>query len=155
MCEEKDLGGRPPKFETPEELEKMIDQYFNECPDLVTKYTQDGTKFEVPTPTITGLALYLGFCSRQSMYDYQKVDKFSYIIKKARLSIEKTYETILQHGSPTGAIFALKNMGWKDTQEIVTENKDNKSIDPSMLSEKDFKAYMKLQEKAIVDSDEE
>lgn len=94
--------GRPPKYETPEELEKKIDEYF-----------EDVTK-----PTITGLALFLGFESRQSFYDYEKNGNFSYIIKRARLHIESIYEESLHSQSCTGAIFALKNFGWKDKQEV-------------------------------------
>jgi hypothetical protein len=62
--------------------------------------------------------LFLGFDSRQSFYDYEKRDGFSYIIKKARLKVESHYEQCLQYGNVTGAIFPLKNMGWSDKQEI-------------------------------------
>ena len=31
MIEEKHAGGRPPKFNTPEELENAINAYFSEC----------------------------------------------------------------------------------------------------------------------------
>lgn len=68
--------------------------------------------------TITGLALFLGFESRQSFYDYEEKPDFTYIIKVARLRVENQYELRLNNNpSPTGAIFALKNMGWKDKQE--------------------------------------
>lgn len=112
--------GRPPKFKTPEELEEMIDQYFEECPDKVKKYSSEGSAFEIECPTLTGLAIYLGFCSRQSMYDYEKREHFSYAIKRARVFVERVYENLLQAGQPTGAIFALKNMGWRDKQEVET-----------------------------------
>lgn len=96
--------GRPRIYNTPEELEIAVNQYFDE-----TDY-QD--------ITITGLAFFLGFESRQSFYDYEKNDAFSYIIKRARLRVEMQYELRLGNQSPTGAIFALKNMGWKDKQEV-------------------------------------
>jgi len=72
----------------------------------------------VPVPTITGLVLYLGFESRQSFYDYEEKKEFSYTIKRARTLIEKEYEEMLQTGNTVGAIFALKNMGWKDKSEV-------------------------------------
>lgn len=97
-------GGRPPHFETPEELEELVQDYFDD-PEILKK-------------TITGLALYLGFCSRQSFYDYEKRPRFSYNIKKARLRIEEKYEEKLDSGSSTGAIFALKQFGWKDKSEV-------------------------------------
>ena len=62
----------------------------------------------VPCPTMTGLALFLGFCSRQSMYDYEEKSQFSYTIKRARTFIECEYEKMLHNGQCTGAIFALK-----------------------------------------------
>lgn len=94
-------AGRPPLFETPEQLRQAIDQYF------------DTNKL----PTITGLALYLGFCDRQSLYDYEKKPEFTCMIKEARLRVESSYEQTLYTKNPTGAIFALKNMGWRDKQE--------------------------------------
>jgi hypothetical protein len=73
-----------------------------------------------PEPiTITGLALYLGFESRQSFYDYEKRDGYSYIIKRARMRVENAYEHRLDSKNPTGPIFALKNMGWSDKQDIT------------------------------------
>ena len=99
-------GGRPAKFETPEELETAIDTYFAEC------------KAEDTLITMTGLALGLGFCDRQSLYDYQKKDEFSCLIKRALLMVENSYEIKACENNATGPIFVLKNMGWSDKQEI-------------------------------------
>ena len=108
----------PPKFETPEQLQKKIDEYFENCPDTKTFTTKSGEEILVPIPTITGLALFLGFESRQSFYDYEKREMFSYTIKRARLQIEKSYEQMLFGQNCAGAIFALKNLGWSDKQTI-------------------------------------
>ena len=62
--------------------------------------------------------MFLGFCDRRSFYDYEQNEGFSYTVKKARLRIEAEYENALHYQSPTGAIFALKNFGWKDKQDI-------------------------------------
>lgn len=94
--------GRPPIWDDPEEFEKAVDQYF------------DNTEIN---HTWTGLAIHLGFESRQSLEDYKKKDGFSYPIKKALLKIERKYEEAMMK-QPAGAIFALKNFGWKDKQEI-------------------------------------
>lgn len=110
------MMGRPPLFSNAEELEILITEYFESC-----KYKEDseGKIIQIgDTITITGLALYLGFESRQSFYDYEKREDFSYIIKKARLQVESSYEKRLDNRNPTGAIFALKNMGWKDKHEV-------------------------------------
>lgn len=99
-----------------EELEQAIDSYFSD-PPIKKHYTKDGESFEVPHITITGLCIALGFESRQSFYDYEKNKGFSYIIKRARLFIENDYESALKAAQCTGAIFALKNMGWGDNPE--------------------------------------
>ena len=74
------------------------------------------------TEYIDGLLQYsswwLGFCDRQSLYDYEKREEFSCIIKSARLAVENDYELSLRSNSCTGAIFALKNMGWRDKTEV-------------------------------------
>jgi len=115
---DKPKEGRPSIFDSPEEMQLKVDEYFNNCPDKKTIVVGLGT-MEVPAITITGLCLYLGFDSRQSFYDYEQKPEFSYIIKKARLRIENHYEQCLQYGNVTGAIFPLKNMGWSDKQEIA------------------------------------
>ena len=115
-----DLGGRPPIYETPEELQAAIDLYFESGVKIKTIIVgKPPTNYEVniPVPTITGLCLHLGFESRQSFYDNEKRPGFSYTIKKARLFIEKEYEEMLAIGNTTGAIFALKNFGWTDKTE--------------------------------------
>lgn len=115
---EKSSAGRKPKYKTPQELEEKIKEYIENCPDTIPTSFGDTVR-DVPCPTISGLAYYLGFCDRQSLYDYEKRnDQFSCIVKKGRLAIERRYEQNLSKPSPTGAIFALKNMGWKDKQEI-------------------------------------
>ena len=80
------------------------------------------------TPTITGLALFLGFNSRQSMLDYEKKEEFSCTIKNARLRIEHEYEKQLHLDKCTGAIFALKNFGWKDKTEDKLEDKNRTPV---------------------------
>ena len=61
-------AGRPKIYDNPEELQDAVDLYFEET-----------SPTEV---TITGLALFLGFADRQSLYDYEKNDQFSCIIKR-------------------------------------------------------------------------
>lgn len=97
------INGRPPVFNTPEELIIKIEEYINLT-------IQKRGKLR-----ITDLVIHCGFESRQSFYDLEKRDGFSYIIKRARMFIESQYESLLQDGLGAGAIFALKNMGWKDT----------------------------------------
>jgi hypothetical protein len=134
------MEGRPPIYTTPEELQEKIDDYFKngvESKPIVVGKGDGKTVIDIPVPTITGLCLYCGFESRQSFYDYEKREQFSYIIKKARLFVEKHYEELLQVGNTTGAIFALKNMGWIDrvNQDVTTNGKDvQQSIDPNLIT---------------------
>lgn len=102
-------GGRPPLYNNCMDLEAACELYFEKCEEKNIR------------PLITGLALDLGFVNRQSLYDYQENHEFSGIIKKARAMVEASYENMLGTGSPTGAIFALKNMGWRDKQEVKHE----------------------------------
>ena len=109
--------GRPPKYKTAEELQKKIDEYF------------DSIYRDSKAVTITGLILHCGFCSRQSFYDLEEKEAFTYTIKKARLRVTNHYESLLQGNNVAGPIFALKNMGWSDRQEIDHTSK-GESLNP-------------------------
>jgi hypothetical protein len=120
--------GRPPKYETPELMQSAIDQYFEEKKPKMME-DKDGNPIKngngIPImsmnpPTISGLALYLGFVNRQSMYDYEKIPEFSDTIKTARARCEEFVESGGLTGdiAPAMSIFALKNYGWSDKQEI-------------------------------------
>jgi len=130
------MSGRPKLFNSPEELEERIHEYFNGRCNKRKQFIS-GIPYTVPVPTITGLALFLGFESRQSFYDYEKMDGYSYTIKRARLFIEREYEEQLQIGNTTGAIFALKNMGWKDkTETDITTNGKDVNTTPTIVFKK-------------------
>jgi hypothetical protein len=110
----KSNAGQPPFFKDPESLETAILKYF----DTEEKYT------------ITGLALALGFESRQSIYDYKERPQFSYIIKRACLMVENGYEKALHGNNVAGAVFALKNMGWADNLKTENSNEHKVEIKP-------------------------
>ncbi len=112
--------GRPLLFKTPKELQNKIDEYFAGACNKRIVVTLAGIE-EINAFTITGLAYYLGFESRQSFYDYGERSKFSYTIKRARLRLEMVYEERLDDAKPVGAIFALKNLGWID--KVETDHK--------------------------------
>ena len=104
--------GRSDKLvKTPKQFEALADAYFAKC-------KADEVNF-----TITGLALALGFNSRQSIYDYGKKKGFSEVVSRANLMVEHGYELRLDGASVTGPIFALKNMGWSDRQQIEYSEK--------------------------------
>lgn len=102
-------------YNDPNDLWALAQEYFTAC-------QQNKEPF-----LVTGLALYLGFCSRQEFYDYGNKPEFRSVIAACRAQIEAGYEKRLDEPKPTGAIFALKNMGWRDEKHI-----DHKSSDGSM-----------------------
>lgn len=113
--------GRPPKYKNAAQLQRKIRKYFRDEEYYKVKRlvkTKEGyEEIEVPKITITDLVIYLGFANRQSFYDLENQEEFSDTIKRARSFIEREYEAQLDL-NPTGAIFALKNFGWTDRQEI-------------------------------------
>jgi len=117
IATEVNKGGRPRKYETPEAFDAKVEEYQLYCVENNEPVTW------------TGLALYLGFSSRQSIDEYLQYDGFSDSVKRAKTFVEWNYEKRLAsgEGTPTGAIFALKNFGWKDKTEL-----DHKSTDGSM-----------------------
>lgn len=106
-------GGRPSFYNDVESLSKAISDYFNSLKGEYDKKKKEWT-IQPTQPTITGLALFLGFESRQSFYDYEKNSEYSYIIKRSRLIVENCHELGLHSNNNTGHIFALKVMGWND-----------------------------------------
>jgi len=124
-------------FKTPEELQKKIQKYFDKGVREKEVIITNKRSLFVSVPTITGLALYCGFADRYSFYEYEKKPEFTYTIKRAKATIERHYEQLLQGNNPTGAIFALKNFGWSDKQELehtlksyfYPENKEKSNAD--------------------------
>ena len=106
------MAGRPRKYETVEEMEEVIEEYFDKCDESKRPYT------------VTGLAIALDM-SRQDLINYcDRTDEnnqpFFDTIKRAKNRVENSVEEGLLSGkyNATGAIFNLKNnYGWKDKQE--------------------------------------
>ncbi len=143
-------GGRPPIYADATVLTEKIIEFFEWCKGESHTETRTRTKIDKETkqpiiedydivvwdrlpeqPNITNLALFLGFDSRQSFYDYGNIEEFSYTIKRARLAIENYYEDHLLGDSATGAIFALKNFGWNDKTQLEHSGKDGGPIEHS------------------------
>jgi hypothetical protein len=100
-------AGRPLKFQSVDELQNKIDNYFAAC-ELEKKHV-----------TITGLALALG-TYRQTLCNYEVQPEYVDTVKTAKLRVENYAENRLYEGAPTGPIFALKNFGWSDRVEQDT-----------------------------------
>jgi len=123
-------GGKPPKYKTAAEMEKEINLYFESCKP---EYDDNGNLIAANYPTLTGLALFLGFCDKSSLWQYRDRNKeFVYPIKRALSIIENHYESQLNSKASTGAIFALKNFQWKDkTETDITSNGESLNLSDS------------------------
>ena len=118
--EDKKQVGRPRKISSPEEMDRLVDEYVAMCRNP-----------EKPQPILlTGLILHLGLSSRESFDEYKSYDGFSDSVKRAKMIVEMEYEGRLVTGStaPAASIFALKNFGWKDRQDIASDGDGFKLI---------------------------
>ena len=104
-CEVSPVAGRPLKYKTVKELEIAIEAYFQACESK-----------EKP-PTITGLALALGFKSRQALLNYQGRAQFNDTITRAKSRVEAyAEERLFDRDGVNGAKFSLTNnfKGWSN-----------------------------------------
>lgn len=104
-------GGRPQKFTNAKEMYEIGKLYIDDCLENEKHIT------------FTGLCIAMG-TTKDTFNEYESgkfdTDKevFSTLLKELRLYCENYAENKLYGNNPTGAIFALKNYGWKDKQEI-------------------------------------
>ena len=125
--------GRPPRYESKEQIEGLIEDYFKWCDGEILMdgegkpiLDKKGNPIRCNThpPTVTGLALALGFISRQGLLEYQAKKEFSDTITRAKSRIERyTEERLFDRDGVNGAKFSLKNnfRGWSETPEQERE----------------------------------
>ena len=128
-------AGAPRKWRSVSAMQKAIDAYFESCEGepLIIDGEQKRDKYGVPIvvnakpPTITGLALALGFTGRQALLDYQARPEFADTVTRAKARCEEYAEMRLyDKDGANGAKFSLGcNFGWNSGNE--------KSGDPSAL----------------------
>jgi len=139
-------GGRSakPNFTSAAKLAKRCEQYFTHIAgewhtEEVTETLKNGTTETTSTtvydrepepPTITGLALFLGFESRASLYAAQYPSEQQAVIRRAITRVENAYELALFGSKATSAVFALKNMGWNDKQLADLSGKETVQSNP-------------------------
>jgi len=130
MAEKKHPGGRPPKYKTKEEIQEKIDAYFEQCDGRILE-DADGNpildkygnliRYGSKPYTVTGLALALGFTSRQALLNYQGKKEFVDTITRAKARVEQyAEERLFDKDGANGAKFSLANnfKGWKEKQEV-------------------------------------
>jgi len=125
--------GRPPKFTSVDELEFMIEQYFTLCESkpYLDEYGEPmmdkhGNVIVMPgkPPTITGLALHLGFNGRSAFKAYNAKKEFMPTITRAKARIEEYAEgRLYDKDGCRGAMFylSLNADGWKESKESETD----------------------------------
>lgn len=128
-------AGAPRKWKSVKAMQEAIDAYFESCKGV--KLTDDDgnlmrDKYGVPIivdakpPTVTGLALALGFTGRQALIDYQNRPEFTDTVTRAKSMCEEYAERRLyDKEGANGAKFSLScNFGWKaaDSTEERGEN---------------------------------
>ena len=115
------------KYQTAEEMSEAIEKYFKDCEghtltdgngETVYKLNGDPVIVGAHPPTVTGLALALGFKTRQSLLNYQARTKaFNDIITVAKSRCEEYAESRLyDRDGVNGAKFSLMNNfeGWRE-----------------------------------------
>lgn len=132
--------GAPPKYKTVKEMQDMIDKYFEDCDGKILmndngepyldKYGNPIIYDRKPL-TITGLALALGFNSRQSLLNYQGKPEFMDTITRAKSIVEQYAESrLFDKDGANGAKFSLSNNfdGWREKQQIEADVKSDVTI---------------------------
>lgn len=116
-------------YKSKEEIEEKIEQYFKDCEGrlltdeegniIYNKYGYPVIVDKKPL-TITGLALALGFASRQALLNYQGKQEFHDTITRAKSRVEQyAEERLFDKDGSSGAQFSLRNnfKGWNGDQE--------------------------------------
>lgn len=139
--------GSPPKYRTVEEMQKKIDEYFKACEGRVLT-DDDGNvmldKHSRPIVldsrplTVTGLALALGFNSRQALLNYQAKKEFNDTILRAKARIEQyAEERLFDKDGANGAKFSLANNfdRWKEKQQIDADVNSTMNIKVELVDD--------------------
>ena len=133
-------AGRPPKFRSAKVMQAQIDAYFNACKGVpmfdengkaVLNKWGEAVMVGARPPTVTGLALALGFADRSSLMDYQGKPQFEAIITRAKSRIEMyTEERLFDRDGSAGARFSLRNnfRGWKNETEVTVSAAEDVNI---------------------------
>lgn len=133
------------RYQTADEMSAAIDAYFSDCEGhpltddegeiIIDKHGKPVIVGAHP-PTVTGLALALGFKTRQSLLNYQaRSSAFNDILTVAKSRCEEYAERRLyDRDGVNGAKFSLTNnfKGWSDRPTEHDESK-NKSYEIPML----------------------
>lgn len=144
---EKRPVGRPPAFTSVEDMEVLIDKYFEDCDGKIV-LDKDGNPLRNKDGkiirddrrpyTVTGLALALGFNSRTSLLNYEGKEEFVNTILRAKARVEKyAEERLYDNNGANGAKFSLANnfKGWTEKQQIEADVKNTVTINVELVDD--------------------
>lgn len=125
--------GRSLIYKSADEMQKKIDEYFADCEGKPLR-DEDGhvltDKYGKPVltgahpPTVTGLALFLGFGGRQALLNYQGRKAFKDTVTRAKARVEEYAESrLFDKDGFQGARFTLERnfKGWREEDEATAD----------------------------------
>ena len=117
-------------FSDPQTLMALADYHVEQC------------RAEERQITYSGMLKALGLNSRQALHKIANYsEEWSEAVDYARLLIAESYEKDLRGNNATGPIFALKQLGWSDRQEIDHTSSDG-SLSSVQVSAEDVQALV-------------
>lgn len=138
--------GRPRKFNSVEEMQQAIDEYFSKC-DSVTRTVLVGKppmpmNISDPDPyTVEGLAKALEV-DRHTLLHYEKNPEYSEYfttVKNAKIRIQENtvIRALKGNSNPAVSIFVMRNnFGYEDTQRFdITTAKVVKNLSKEQIAE--------------------
>lgn len=82
------FAGVAPKYRSPKDVQNKVDEFFDQIDKGLNKHCK--------YPTLSGLALHLGFSSTKWMYDYSKKSKgFKEVVSCAKTRVENCVNQML------------------------------------------------------------
>lgn len=122
----RDAGEGLPRFKSVKDIERRMEAYFEACAGETLRDEETGRvlldKKNKPVmngarpPTLAGLALALGFSTRQALKQYRGKPEFEEAVKRGMTRIEQyAEEKLYDKECSAGAKFILQNdfEGWK------------------------------------------
>lgn len=147
MAKKQTRAGRPPTYKTADEMQAVIDTYFAACRGRPL-VGDDGKIFtdkegkpiflDAYPPTVTGLALALGFTSRQALLNYEAKAEFIDTVARAKSRVEQyAEERLFDRDGANGAKFSLENNfeGWKEKRHVEADVKSDVNISIELTDE--------------------
>lgn len=131
--------GRKRFFSSPEEMQELIDRYFQKCEGelardqngmpVIDRKTQKPVIVGKVVPSKTGLAYALGFKDRRCLTKYLKYSEYEYTVARAflRCEVALAEQTFSRNGYKPAKWMLVTNYGWSN--EKGSTSADNGSAD--------------------------